>query len=245
MSVSTWTLSVVASEYASVDVDQMYYTLIPSRFPTVDVFARVAGSRSSELAEIESITNPRLRERDRLMNGARVVDGNNPLLQNWNHAPFTYLNPEGTRFFDADRPALELAADIQTALAISIRKRETFLARTAEAPIGLEMRELSRGVKGRFANGLDWDPDLDLAERRRRGRLVAEAGFDGLLFRPAERPSGVCIGVLKGEVLQRAVQRDHFKYVWDGTRVRVVYSFSSGAEYLPDDLSGIKQILAA
>jgi hypothetical protein len=240
-----WTLSVAASDHNSVNVEQTFYTLIPSRFPTVDVFARVANDRSSELAEIESLTNPRLRERDRLIKGAQIVDGNGPLLQNWNHAPFTYLNPEGTRFFDPDRPALELAADMQTALVISVRKRETFLTRTTEAPIGLEMREISRQVKGRFANGLDWDPGLDLVERRRLGREVAEAGFDGLLFRPAERPSGICVSVLKGEVLQRAVQRDHFKFVWDGTRVRVVYSFTSGAEYHPDDLCGTTQILAA
>ncbi|MEP7457512.1 RES family NAD+ phosphorylase [Phyllobacterium sp. SB3] len=245
MSVNMWTPSVAVNDYTWVDVDQTFYTLIPSRFPTVDVFARVANDRSSELAEIESLTNPRLKERERLMNGTQITDGNGPLLQNWNHAPFTYMNPEGTRFFDADRPALELSADMQTALVISVRKRETFLVRTAEAPIGLEMRELSRQVKGRFASVLDWDPGLDLVERRRLGREIAEAGFDGLLFRPAERPSGMCVSVLKGEVLQRAVQRNHFKFVWDGSRVRVVYSFSSGAEYYPEDLRGMKQILAA
>ncbi len=233
------------NDLASIDIDQTFYALIPSRFPTVDVFARVASGRSSQLAEIESITNPRLRERDRITKGAQIVDANAPLLQNWNHAPFTYLNPEGTRFFDADRPALELAAEMQTALVISVRKRELFLSRTTEAPIGLEMRELSRQVKGRFANGLDWDPRLDLVERRRLGAQIAEAGFDGVLFRPAERPSGMCVSVLKADVLQRAVQRDHFKFVWDGSRVRVVYSFGSGAEYHPDELSGTEQILAA
>lgn len=235
----------VADEFIAEDIEQLFFTLIPSRFPTIDVFARVANDRSDALAEIESLTNPRLRERDRLMNGAQVVDGNGALLQNWNHAPFTYPSPDGTRFFDADRPALELAADMQTALAISIRKRESFLSKTGEAPIGLEMRELSRKVKGRFANGLDWDPELDLAERRRRGRLVAEAGFDGLLFRPIERPAGLCVSVLKGVVLERAVQRDHFKFVWDGGRVSTVYSFGSGVQYSPDDLKGKEQVLAA
>lgn len=235
----------VADEFVVEEIEQLFFTLIPSRFPTIDVFARVANDRSDALAEIESLTNPRLRERDRLMNGAQVVDGNGPLLQNWNHAPFAYPNPDGTRFFDADRPALELAADMQTALAISIRKRETFLSKTGEAPIGLEMRELSRQVKGRFVDGRDWDPELDFAERRRRGRQIAEAGFDGLLFRPAERPSGLCVSVLKGDVLERAVQRDHFKFVWDGSRVSTVYSFGSSVQYSPEDLCGITQVLAA
>ncbi|WP_199775024.1 RES family NAD+ phosphorylase [Sphingopyxis sp. MG] len=235
----------VADEFVAEDIEKLFFTLIPSRFPTIDVFARVANDRSSELAEIESLTNPRLRERDRIMNGAQVVDDNGSLLQNWNHAPFTYPNPDGTRFFDADRPALELAADMQTALAISIRRRETFLSKTGEAPIGLEMRELSRRVKGRFANGLDWDPQLDFDERRRRGRLIADAGFDGVVFRPVERPSGLCVSVLKGHVLERAVQRDHFKFVWDGSRVSTVYSFGSGVQYSPKDLCGMDQVLAA
>jgi hypothetical protein len=235
----------VAGDYAAQAIEQQFCTLIPSRFPTVDVFARVANDRSPELAAIESLTNPRLREKERILNGVDAVDGNGPLLQNWNHAPFTYENPEGTRFFDSDNPALELAGDIQTALAISIRKRETFLSRTAEAPIGLEMRELSRKVTGRFANGLDWDPNLAFEERRRRGREIVRAGFCGLLFRPVERPSGMCVSVLRGDVLDRAVQCDHFKFIWDGSRVSVVYSYGKCAEYRPDDLRGTEQILAA
>ena len=100
-----------AEDHQIVDVNQTFFTLIPSRFPTIDVFARVANDRSGELAELESLTNPRLRERDRLLSGAQVVDGNGPLLQNWNHAPFTYHNPEGSRFFEAgSRPRASRAS---------------------------------------------------------------------------------------------------------------------------------------
>jgi hypothetical protein len=240
-----WTRSVAAEDHPTVDVDQTFFTLIPSRFPTIDVFARVANDRSDELAELESLTNPRLRERDRLLHGAQVIDGNGPLLQNWNHAPFTYHNPEGSRFFEAEHPVLELASDMQTALAISIRKRETFLSRTGEAAIGLEMRELSRNVRGRFADGRSWAVNLARSDRVRLGRSILEADLDGLLYRPPERPTGFCVCVLRGEVLDRAVQRDHFKFVWNGSKISKVYSFGSGAEYYPDDLRGVDQILAA
>jgi hypothetical protein len=239
-----WMRSVAAESYPVVDVDEAFYTLIPSRFPTIDVFARIANNRSAEVAAVESLTNPRVKERDRLL-GVEVVDGNAPLLQNWNHAPFTYTNPEGSRFFGPERPALEMARDMQTALAISIGKRERFLSRTNEAPIGLEMRELSRVVRGRFVDATAWDPALDLDERRRRGGEIAEAGYDGLLFMPIERPSGICVSVLRGEALEKAVQGDHFKYVWDGRRVRCVYSFGSGREFLPDELGGQATVLAA
>lgn len=231
-------------EFHEVEIDQKFYTLIPSRFPTIDPFARIAKSRSREIADIESITNPRLRERNRMTQGASAVDGNSPLLQNWNHAPFTYSNPEGSRFFGPERSVLELAEDLQTALAISIRRRETFLRRTGEAAIGLEMREITRVVKGRFADGRDWDLDLNLEERRRRGELVMRAGFDGLLFRSEERPSGTCICVIRGEVLERAVQGDHFKFVWDGEAVTAIYSFRSGQDFLPEKLRSADRVLA-
>jgi hypothetical protein len=39
------------------------------------------------------------------------------------------------------------------------------------------------------------------------------------------------VSVLRGDVLERAVQRDHFKFVWDGSRVRTVYSFASDVQY--------------
>ena len=238
--------NVVADDLTVVDVDETLFTLIPSRFPTIDVFARVTNDRSDELAAIESITNPRLRERDRLLNGAQEVDGNRPLLQNWNHAPFTYTNPAGSRFLGPEHPVLELASDMQTALAISLRKREAFLSCTSEAAIGLEMRQLSRRVKGRFADGRDWPSDLNREERLRRGQAIKEAGLDGLLYRPPERPTGFSACILKGEALpERAIQRDHFKFLWDGSRVTTVYSFGSGTEYSPDELRSAEQILAA
>ena len=246
MSGSTWTHSAVADDFTPVDVDVTLFTLIPSRFPTIDVFARVANDRSDELAAIESITNPRLRERNRLLNGAQIVDDNGPLLQNWNHAPFTYTNPDGSWFLGPEHPVLELSSDMQTALAVSVRKREAFLSCTGEAAIGLEMRELSRRVRGRFADGRDWPSDLDRLERLRLGHAVQKAGLDGLLYRPLDRPTGFCACILRGEALaERAIQRDHFKFLWDGSRVSTIYSFGSDAVYRPDDLRGAEQILAA
>jgi hypothetical protein len=155
-------------------------------------------------------------------------------------------NPDGSLFLGPEHPVLELASDMQTALAVSVRKRESFLSCTGEAAIGLEMRELSRRVRGRFADGRDWPSDLDRVERLRRGQAVKETGLDGLLYRPLERPTGFCACILRGEALaERAIQRDHFKFLWNGSRVSTIYSFGSDAVYRPGDLRGAEQILAA
>jgi hypothetical protein len=174
-----------------------------------------------------------------------VVDTDDPFIQNWNHAPFTYFNPDGTRFYPPEQPALELAEDIQTALAVSVRKREAFLASTRQASIGLEMRVLTRSVTGRFADCTHWDPELGQAERRSLGQAVAAAGLDGLLFRPVERRSGICASVLHGGALGRAVQADHFKFVWDGSRISTLYSFSTGQTFTPEDSGGSEAVCAA
>lgn len=228
----------------SEEVDAEYYNLIPSRFPTIDVFARISSGRSNEVAEVECLTNPRLKAKERLLNGVSVVDVEDPLIQNWNHAPFTYPNPDGTRYFPSTRSALELSEDLQTALAISVRKREAFLSYTCENPISLEMRMFKRRVRGRFANGRGWNPNMASKERRLRGQQVIDQGLDGVLFRPAERSCGVCITVLSGATLGRTVQADHFKFIWDGSQISTVYSFSSGEALTPEQLCSEMSVIA-
>lgn len=232
---------------APLEIAETFNTLIPSRFPPVKLFSRLSDELHEELSDLESITNPRIRERERLLNGVRAVDVSSPLVQNWNHAPFAYDNPEGSRFFGSERPALELSDDLQTALAISVRKRERFLLRTCEASTDLDMRVLSRPVRGRFLDVRCWDPTLAQDERRERARsvLAGREDVDGLLFRPPERLTATCVAILNGATLDRAVQGEHFRFVWDGKRVRALYAFGNGVEISPEDLPSPESILAA
>lgn len=235
----------VAADHPTVDVDAVFYTLIPSRFPTIKLYSRIANDREDEIAELESMTNPRLREKERLTGGLGVVNENSPLLQNWNHAPFAYHNPEGSRFFKSETAVLELSADLQTALAISVRKRETFLGRTREATIGCEMRVLTRSVKGRFIDVTGLGSEIPLQARLDLGVSAMTSGEHGLIYRPPERPMAKCIVVIRGDVLGRAVQGDHFKFLWEGNRIARLYSFGSGVEYSPQDLGSSDDMLAA
>ncbi|WP_291834056.1 RES family NAD+ phosphorylase [Brevundimonas sp.] len=235
-----------AVEVSVVDVDQTFVALIPSRFPAIALYERIANDRHDEVAEIESLTNPRLRERARVLNNATVVDVDSAVLQNWNHAPFTYLNPEGTRFFDHRIAALEMFDDLQTALAVSVQRRQTFLRQTNERPMGLDMRVLTRSVRGRFADCTAWDPEMPLDERRRQGtRLLGQPNVDGLLFTPRERPSATAISVLRGETLGRAVQGEHFRFVWDGEKIKALYAFKDGVTVSPDALPLVESFSAA
>jgi hypothetical protein len=237
-----------AGDIEVVDVDAVFYTLIPSRFPPVKLFERIANDdEGAAIARIETLTNPRLRERRRVLQTDQV-DVTSPKYQNWNHAPFTYRNPEGSRYFGPEPAVLELSDDLQTALAISVRKRETFLSRTSEARTNLDMRVLTRQVTGRFGDLRHLCTDLDHEKRIIAGRRVLELEppVDGLLYRTSERPSATCIAILDPKSLGRAVQGDHFRFVWDGERIRSVYSFSGPGRIIdPQGLASNESVLAA
>lgn len=226
-----------------VAIKDEFYRLIPSRFPPVAVYeGLVSEDKIEALVEIENKTNPRLQSESRLLSAH--TDPRAPRLQNWNLAPFKYLNPEGSRFFDGSRPALELADDRQTALAMSVERRQAFLSRTKEAPIGLDMRLLKTPVSGRFIDFRKYPIDLSCEERWRLGGSVPE-GADGVIYHPPERPSAICIAVLRGDVLGRTIQTVHYRYVWNGTRISLLYAFDdAGNEIRPEVLCGADDAFA-
>lgn len=225
------------------------YRLIPSRFPPVNVYdGIIANDRLDDVYEAEKLTNPRLRSLGRMASAAGGGSAADPRLQNWNLAPFAYGNPDGSLFFDEHRPCLEVTADRQTALAVSVARREAFLRSTREAATGLDMRMLRHPVSGKF-----WDlrdaPDpvagLDLKARREIGKRMPD-GAQGILYRCAERPAGTCVAILTGDVLGRSVQTIHFRYVWDGGRIVLLYVFNEeGTEIEPALLGGAEDVLAA
>lgn len=222
------------------------FRLIPSRFPPVDIYEEVvANDRVAALVEIENLTNPRLQSAQRLMSASLGIASDSPRLQNWNHAPFTYPNPDGSRFFPPERPSLELADTRQTALAVSIARREVFLSQTSEPAIGLDMRMLKTPVDGRFLDLRDLDPATDKGVRWALGAGLAD-DVDGILYRPPERPSATCVAVRSAAALQRSVQTVHYRYLWNGTKVVKLYAFDdAGTELSPLALGGAEDVLAA
>lgn len=221
------------------------FRLIPSRFPPVPVYqGLVANDRLDVLAELEALTNPRLKSEARLARTAKSAQ-NEHRLQNWNLAPFAYGNPEGSTFFGEERPCMELSGDRQTALAVAVARRESFLTRTSEAPTGLDMRLLKTPVSGSF-----WDlrPLGVISSRDLQLEIGARAAeeIDGILFCASERPSGVALSILNGACLGRSVQATHYRFVWDGTKISKLYAFDDkGTEIDAQRLKGGDDILAA
>lgn len=222
------------------------YRLIPSRFPPVAVYeGLVANDRMEALVAVENLTNPRLKSEARIASLVGEDPKTSARLQNWNLAPFAYGHPDGSVFFDEERPCMEVATDRQTALAISVERRQRFFERTGEAPIGLDMRMLVTPVTGKFVDVRA----LDAADIQSRGREIGkglEEGIDGILFRPIERPTATAISVVNGGALQRTLQAVHYRYQWNGQRISLLYAFdASGTKIEPESLRGEADCLAA
>jgi hypothetical protein len=221
------------------------HRLIPSRFPPISVYEGLVEPEQFEaLMRVEDLTNPRLRSLARIAQKQNEDPATSARLQNWNLAPFAYGNPEGSLFFGEDIPCLEVAVDPQTALAVSVARRQEFLSRTSEAPTGLDMRMLKTPVIGRF---LDLSSQIikSRADCRRIGESISD-DIDGILFRPFERPSGSAIAVINGKALGKALQTVHYRYVWNGIKVTQIYAFDAkGKEIDADTLNGEDDVLAA
>ncbi len=220
--------------YPTVSLSGYWYRLIPSRFPTIDIYRRVAPRSLWPLASVvETATNPRVRLKEKLTKGCDTPDTIPPKLQNWNHAPFAYRNPAGSRFLGPDYGVLELADTIQTALAVSVRKREAFLGDAAMPPLDIEMRVLKHEVKGPFIDVTTLPIDAPEDERWRLGARLLEQGARGARFRWPDRPAGYGIAVFDGDLLGPAIQTQHYKFRWDGERIHEIYSFRDDADGRP------------
>jgi hypothetical protein len=214
------------------------HRLVPSRFPPVGLFDRVARPEDLEAVyAIEALTNDRVREEAgdlSLVAPAERISGpgTTPIM-----AAFTHLNPEGSRFSDGQYGVYYCARDLATALAEVRYHQERFLLHTGEGPIRLEMRLYLADLHGRLVdlrNRADVHASDTYAASQAVGRTLRTAERDGILYRSMRDPEGLCAAVFRPRVLARCRQSRHFALHYDGraivavTELKGVWSASPG-----------------
>lgn len=214
-------------QYPTLELDDTYRRLIPSKYPTIDIYERFGSAEmQAHAASLETLTNPRLLAKQRIA-GNMSPDTASPQLQNWNHAPFAYPLPEGSHFLPAPYPVMELAATPLGALGRAILRREEFLSRTSEPACGVDMRVISNHIRGSFVDLRGVPTDLTAVERREIGQKLYEAGANGVVYRMAEVPGSDFVGIFRLDVLQQqGTQGAHYRLRWDGQRVHRIFDFS-------------------
>ena len=206
------------------------YRAIPSRFPPVSLFDRIASPGDLDaIFAVEALTNDRLRQEVGDISLVPVEDrvvgpGTTPVM-----AAFTHLNPAGGRFSDATYGAFYAAKAVSTAVAETRHHREIFLAATeAGRPIDVDMRLYVARLKGELhdvregAPASIYHPD-DYRASQALGRKLREAGSNGLMYNSVRDEGGTCVAIFRPRLLSGCRQERHLTYQWDGTAIVGVY----------------------
>ena len=214
------------------------YRIIPSRFPPVGLYDRVADPADLEAVfAVENLTNPRLRQEAGEISLVPPEDrvsgpGTTPIM-----AAFTHLNPEGSRFSDGTYGVYYACRSLDTAVAESRHHRERFLMRTKEDPIELDMRTYLadlvgdlHDIHGRKDLQAVYDPDSYSASQA-LGRDLKAVNSYGIAYDSVRDPKGECAGVFRAPILSPCIQGPHFGYIWDGSRITTVYEKKLYANY--------------
>ena len=210
---------------------QPCYRVIPSRFPTIHLFERIASPEDWEdLYWLESLTNPRLREQvgdiDIVPREDRVFGPGASVIM----APFTHLSSVGSRFADGTFGAFYAGVDLATSIAETRYHREKFLRATRQDVIELDMRcylsdvvATFHDIRGKRSQMADiYDPHSYVSSQT-FGRALKLGGSNGVVYESVRHPGGECVAVFRPRLVQNLRQGVHLRYVWDGTRITRIY----------------------
>lgn len=208
---------------------QRGYRLINSKYPPIALFEDVADESEFDiLYTLQALTNPRLKNETGDL--AYLATGEIPFgIAGCSYAvaPFTHVNPQGSRFSDGTFGMMYLADEMATALAEVTYHQERYW----QFIDGLKYdRLVMRSLVFIFdpAPALDalslpfsdpvYDP-LSYSAARGLGRSLKATGFSALRYRSVRRPGSVCWGLFTPKGVKSVQQSAHYEFIWDGERI--------------------------
>jgi hypothetical protein len=202
------------------------HRLINSKFPPINLFDDVASAGEFEaLYALQSLTNPRL----------QTQAGNLALLSreeipfgitgcSYAVAPFTHVNPEGSRFSDGSFGILYLADHLDTAIAEVRYHQQAYWQRVKGLRydryvfLGLVAEFNEAGCRDALtlpAEHLLYHPK-EYGASRTLGTALRAAGEPGLRYRSVRRPGAICWALLTPRHVASITQSIHLEMIWNG-----------------------------
>ncbi len=212
------------------------YRLVPTRFPPIGIFERIADPDDWEaLYALESMTNPRLREEAgeiSLVPPARRVLGPGASIV---MAPFTHVSPERPTRFSAGRYGVYYAGHkFETALREVAFHMGRFYAATKDGPHEGTLRTYEGAVdsklhdlrKGKWPQFLDPDP-ARYAAPQELGRTLREDDSNGVVYPSVRHAGGECIAAFWPDVVAIPKQTKHVGLKWDGKTISAWFDYET------------------
>jgi RES domain-containing protein len=206
------------------------WRIIASRYPPIDLFERVAGDDpkiSDTLIALEQLTNPRVRDEIgeiSLVPPDRRVSGPGA---SYVMAPFTHLNPQGSRFADGTFGAYYAASELESAIAETIHHFEKYALDSGDPARSEDMRVLLGALDAEledvsaqedsFQSQL-LDPD-DYRASQAWARELRGDGANGIAYPSVRRAGGECMAAFWPDVPGIPKQERHLQFHWNGERV--------------------------
>jgi hypothetical protein len=204
------------------------FRLIPSRYPPIDLFERVADVADWEvIALIEGLTNDRLREE---MGDIALVPvserltgpGASPIMAAFTHVGFP------SRFSDGSFGVYYASDGFDGALREVLHHRKQFLERTSEPKTSFDLRTYIGRIDAHLHDVRgDWplvhDP-ASYVHSQQLARETRDSGSHGIVFDSVRSPRAANIAVFRPSVLAASgkphvIQGSHIRAEWDGTRM--------------------------
>jgi len=203
---------------------QPAFRLVSSRFPPIGPWDRIAHPNDFDtLAEIEGLTNPRLREEmgrlQTIPKNRRVAGPNTTPIM----AAFTHFDSTGSRFSDGTYGVFYAAYALETAIEETKFHRSLFLSRTRVPPMEITMRCYTMDIHSKLHDirkGFAelYDPNHYITSQK-IGRSLRDADSNGLVYWSVRHVGGECVAIFWPDQVGACVQTQHFGYYWDGQRI--------------------------
>lgn len=203
------------------------YRLINSKFPPISLFDDVADASEFEsLYALQSLTNPRLKNEIgnlQLIPRTEIPFGIPGC--SYATAPFTHVNPEGSRFSDGSFGVLYLADCMETAIAEVQYHQQAYWSNVPE--LSYE-RFVFRGLICQFdemgiLDGLVTPPTdaiyspEDYSAARVLGAAIKAGKGSGIRYHSVRRNGAICWGLMTPLQVSSIHQAAHYEMVWNGT----------------------------
>lgn len=201
------------------------YRLVNSKFPPIAMFDDVADADEFEvLYEIQALTNPRLKnEVGQLELIARSEIPFGIAGCSYATAPFTHVNPAGSRFSDGSFGVLYLADTVDTALAEVQHHQAQYWSKVPDLNYerfvfrGLSCSFVDKAMKDVTTIALTdpiYDPD-DYSHSHGFGKAIRQARCPGLRYHSVRRPGSHCWALMSPRPVLSIIQTAHYEMIWN------------------------------
>ncbi|APU30345.1 hypothetical protein UYA_11615 [Ectopseudomonas alcaliphila JAB1] len=210
---------------------QQAYRLVNSKFPPIALFDDVADAEDFEaLYQIQALTNPRLQNeigrlelipRDQIPFGIPGCS--------YATAPFTHVNPAGSRFSNGTFGVFYLADRMDTAIAEVRHHQERYWSNVPE--LNYE-RFVFRGLTASFSDSGMRDATAmplsdaiyapnDYAHSNQLGSELKREGCMGLRYHSVRSTGNICWALMSPRPVTSIIQAAHFEMIWCGQIISV------------------------